>query len=1194
MLHLHRSERADALIAPLAAVLAAPVEDPFAVDVVAVPTRGVERWVAQRLSHHLGTGGPGTPADGESGICANVTFPSPARLVGDVLGTVLGLTADDDPWQRDRLTWALLDVVDACAGEPWAAPLGRHLGVGEPDGPRRGRRLQSAQHLAGLFSSYGAHRPAMVLAWASGRDDDGAGAPVPEDLAWQPELWRRLRARVGAPSPAERLDDALRLLAAEPDRVDLPARLSVFGPTRLPEDQRLVLGALARHRDVHLWLPHPSPALWARLEEVGARPPAGADGDATVGHGSPGPVGAAAEAMSGHATAVVHAVPRRRDVPAVAAHPLLASMARDATELQLRLAALDGAAATHHPSAEPAPTLLGALQRRLRDDAPDATPHAVADDDRSVRVHACHGRARQVEILREALLGLFADDPTLEPRDVVVMCPDIEAFAPLVAATFGLAPADEAEPDVHPGRSLRVRLADRSLRQTNPLLALVSRLLELADGRVTASDVVDLAGTEPVRRRFGLDDEDLDRIRQWAVDAGVRWGEDATRHERFGVPAPQGTWATALDRILLGAAMAEDHRFVATALPLDDVDSTDVELAGRLAELVDRLTVVLGDLDGVHAPAHWFDALDRALHLLADVGPAEAWQEVEARMVLDEARQGALAGGGVADGDEARQGAVLAADGSGVTASYSRDEDGSSAATELRLTDVRALLAHRLRGRPTRAGFRTGALTVCSLEPMRAVPHRVVALLGMDDGAFPRGSGQDGDDVLLRDPLVGERDRRGEDRQLFLDAVVAAQENLVVLYSGADERTGASRPPAVPVGELLDALDAAGESPEGGPVRRHVVVRHPLQTADERNFADGVLGRPGPFSFDALHYRAALGARGERAGRVPFLDEPLPPLPEEEARGAVDLEDLVYALEHPVKAFLRRRLGVQLPGEVDELDDRLPLELAPLQRWAVGDRLLTAVLDGVDLQQAVDAEWRRGLVPPGRLGTAVLKDVHGQVAPVAAAAQRYLERPGETVDVDVALPSGRSVVGTVTGVRGDVVVRCVFSKLAAKHRLRAWIQLLALAADGRAGVRGAVTIGRGKSTRPSAALSLLTAPEPEEARRLLDQLVALRDQALREPLPMPVATTCAYARTRAGGDGEVEALDSARKEWKDSFESQDAQHVLVWGEDATLTDVQGTPSPAEQQWWPEDRTRLGVLARRLWEPLLEQERTELA
>lgn len=1154
MLHLHRSERSDALIAPLARVLADPADDAFAVDVVAVPTRGVERWVAQRLSHHLGTG-----TDGESGICANVTFPSPGRLVGDALATVLDLTAEDDPWQRDRLTWTLLDVLDKCAGEPWCAALGRHLGVGEPDGPRRGRRLQSAQHLAGLFSSYAAQRPAMVRAWASGADDDGTGTSVPEDLAWQPELWRRLRARIDAPSPAERLDDAVRLLGSNPGVVDLPSRLSVFGPTRLPEDQRQVLRALAHHRDVHLWLPHPSPALWARVAEA-------APTSATV---------------------------RRRDLPTVAAHPLLASMARDATELQVRLdadapAGGDAGETTseHHPAVEPGATLLGALQRRLRDDAPDAPPHPLDVADRSVRVHACHGRARQVEVLREALLGLFADDPTLEPRDVIVMCPDIEAFAPLVAATFGVAPADEAEPDAHPGRSLRVRLADRSLRQTNPLLALVGRLLELADGRVTASDVLDLAALEPVRRRFRLDDDDLDRLRDWAVDAGVRWGEDATRRARFDVPVPQGTWATALDRILLGAAMAEDHRYVATALPLDDVDSTDVDLAGRLAELVDRLTVVLGDLDGARPPQHWFDALDQALHLLADVTASDAWQEVEARMVLDEARQNAGRAGAVAaTGDHP---------GSGVADSDTLPTANAADAPDLRLTDVRALLAHRLRGRPTRAGFRTGALTVCSLEPMRAVPHRVVALLGMDDGAFPRGSGQDGDDVLLRDPLVGERDRRGEDRQLFLDAITSAQEHLVVLYSGADERTGAVRPPAVPVGELLDALDAAGAAPDGAPVRGHVVVRHPLQTADERNFAAGALGRPGPFSFDALHHRAALAGRGERAGRAPFLVAPLPPADDGVAASAVDLDDLISTLEHPVRAFLRTRLGVQLPGEVDELADRLPLELGPLQRWSVGDRLLTALLDGVGVEQAAAAEWRRGLVPPGRLGAAVLEDVNTQVQPVAAAAQPYLAAPARTIDVAVALPSGRSVVGTVTGVRGDLVVRCVFSRLAAKHRLRAWVQLLALAAADPGRQLGAVTIGRGQGNRASAALSLLTSPEPHEARRLLDQLVGLRDHALREPLPMPVATTCAYARARHGGDEEVEALDAARKEWRQGFEAEDRHHVLVWGDDATLADLQGTPTPAEQQWWPEDRTRLGVLARRLWEPLLEQERTEVA
>jgi exodeoxyribonuclease V gamma subunit len=1130
VLHVHRSERADALVEPLAAVLAPPPSDPFTPDVVAVPTRGVERWLAQRLSHHLGAG-PG----GEAGVCAHVGFASPARIVGDVVARLAGHDAESDPWQGDRLTWTILETVDDALGEPWAAPLARHLGDGEDDEARRGRRLGVARRLARLFSSYAAQRPELVTAWAGGADGrpgvaSAVPTDVPPDLVWQAELWRRVRDRIGEPSPAERLADVVRDVVARPGEVDLPERLSVFGPTRLPEDQLRVLHALSAHREVHLWLPHPSPVLWDRV--AGLEP-------ASV---------------------------RRADRPAVARHPVLGSMARDATELQLRLARLAAEAGrphehVHHPAPEPPPTLLGALQRRLRADDPDAPPAVVDPQDGSVQVHSCHGLARQVEVLRDVLAGLFADDPTLEPRDVIVMCPDIEVVAPLVAATFGLADADggSAERPAHPGQALRVRLADRSPRYVNPVLMLLGTLLELADGRVTASEVLDLAASEPVRRRFRFSDDDLARVRQWAVEAGVHWGEGAARRARFGLPAVrQGTWDTALDRILLGAAMAEeDHRFVASALPLDDVDSTDVDLAGRLAELLDRLGSVLADLDGARPRDAWLDALDRAITLLAEAAPTEEWQLTQARRVLSDVR---TAGAG---------------------------HDG----VPLRLPDVRVLLADRLQGRPTRAGFRTGALTVCSLEPMRAVPHRVVCLLGLDDGAFPRGGGHDGDDVLRRDPCVGERDRRSEDRQLFLDAVTAASERLVLLYGGADERTGAARPPAVPVGELLDALDAAGRTTTGRSAREHVVVRHPLQTVDERNFAAGVLRRPGPFSFDAHAHAAALAGRGPRQGRVPFLHEPLPPVGADEAGPEVDLDDLVAALEHPVKWFLRRRLQVSLAGEVDEVADRLPLELGPLGQWPLGERLLGALLDGVEPRQALNVEWRRGEVPPKELGRATLLAVQEKVLPVARAAHGYAEREAVGVDVTAELPGGAVVTGTVPGVHGDVVVRSTFSKLGPKHRLRAWVHLLALVVGHPDRTWQAVTVGRAQVSAPRAAVSTLRAPAPTDAARHLGELLALREAAAREPLPLPVACACLYATSREGGAEEVQALEAASQEWSKGFERADDHHVLCWGADATLRELAGTPTPVEQAWWPEDRTRLGVLARRVWQPLLAHEET---
>lgn len=1150
---MHVAERADALVAALADELARPPADPFAVDLVAVPTRGVERWVAQRLAHRLGVG----DATLQDGVCANVRFDPPARIVADVLAAVAGIDRRSDPWRPESLQWDVLDLLDSHAHEPWLAAVAHHLGNaghgehgehGEhgghehvaSDDARAGRRMHLAQRVARLLAAYDARRPSLARAWttasgvsASGvsaglESDDGAGGPLPDDLAWQPVLWRLLVERLGPP-PALRVDEAVDRLVAEPELVDLPERLHVLGPTSLPEAHLAVLDALAVRRDVHVWLPEPSLALWRAVEPVvGPR--------------------------------------RRRDAAAVAHHPLLRSMATDATELAARVKALDPV--VHEVAAEPtAATVLGALQARVRADAPAGSsspaPTLPADPaDRSVQVHACHGRSRQVEVLRDVVVGLLADDPTLEPRDVLVMCPDVEAFAPLVHAVFGPAP-DEPDAPEHPGRTLRVRIADRSPARANPVLAVLTALLELAGSRVSASAVVDLAQAAPVRRRFALDDDALDRLRAWALESGVHWGEDVARRARYRLGSvPQGTWGAALDRLLLGVAMAEDgQRYVDAVLPVDDVGSSDVVLVGRVAELLDRLSAVLADLNGAHPAAHWFDAIDRALLLLTDVAPADRWQQAEAQRVLAEAR-----------------------------------DDAVGRTSTLRLPDVVALLAPRLQARPTRAGFRTGALTVCSLAPMRSVPHRVVVLLGMDDGAFPRAGRRDGDDVLARDPLVGEHDRRQEDRQLFLDAVMSATEHLVVLHTGADERTGAHRPPCVPVGELLDAIGEAVALPGGA--RTTLVVEHPLQPVDPRVFTPGALGRPGPFGFDALDLAAARGAAGPRIASDVLVATPLPP--PASAGDDVDLTDLVAALQHAPRAFFAQRLDAALPRDEPQLDDRMPLELDALTRWAIGDRVLTATLAGADLTAAGAAERRRGHLPPRALGGAALESILDELRPILDAAQPHLAGEATTCDVRITLPgTTRSVTGTVGGLYDGCLVRVVYSRLTPKHLLTSWVHLLALAANG-APVRRAVTIGRG---RGDADTSVLRAPDAGSARELLGELVAVRDEALVAPIPLLTRTSHAYATCRWQRGSRSEALSAARRELgslddaengRGAFERVDAYHVLAWGDGFGLDDLLGEPTALDRTLRPQEPTRFGALAARVWDALLQHERFEEA
>ncbi|MFC9790216.1 exodeoxyribonuclease V subunit gamma [Rhodococcus sp. NPDC127528] len=1090
MLTLHRAERTDTLATALAGVLATPLADPFAREVIAVPAKGVERWLTQRLSHTLGAA---VPRDREvppgDGVAANIEFPSPSRLVAEALAAATGVSADDDPWETGRVLWTLLAVVDESLDEPWCAVLARHLGHGADD-YRAGRRYGTAAHLTELFRSYGVQRPAMLVDWAAGRDTDGAGGPLDDDLLWQARLWRRLRERIGGPSPAERLAGACDRLRAEPALVDLPARLSLFGPTRLTTDQLAVLAALGANRDVHLWVPHPSPAMWSTLE--GVDPPA-------------------TRALDESALSV--------------RNPLLASLSRDVRELQARLAGL-GVEDVRHDGPPAPTTLLGRLQADI---AADRVPTEAAAPDGSVQVHSCHGPARQVEVLRECLLHLFADDPTLEPRDILVMCPDVETYAPLIRAAFGQ--------DVlgHPGHRLRVRLADRALHQTNPVLAVVGTLLRLADARLTATQVLDLAAADPVRRRFRLRDDDIERIRGWAVAAGARWGIGPRQRGAYGLDGfKQNTLGAAMDRILLGAAADESEGWLNLALPLDDVDSNDIDLTGRLAEFVDRLDVALRGLAGPQPATEWAANLARALDLLTDVAAADAWQSAQAHRELAEALE---------HGDRA----------------------------VLRLADVRSMLATRLAGRPTRANFRTGELTVCTMVPMRSVPHRVVVLLGLDDEVFPRGSGVDGDNVLARTPLLGERDPRSEDRQLLLDAVMSAGEKLLLLYTGKDPVNGSHRAPAIPLVELLDAVRAT----TGAASYAEVVTEHPLQPFAAENFRPAA-----PFSFD----RAALaGARSLRRPpvAVPALrDATFEPLPS----GPVQLADLIAYLANPTQGFLKQRLGLRIPELDEDIADALDLELDPLVTWGVGQRMLDARLAGADPNAVRDAEWRRGTLPPFELGKNVMNRVVNQVEALVAAGREVHAGPATTVDVDVDL-GGRRLTGTVGGVRGAVIASTGYSKLAAKHRLTAWVHLLAAAAsDTTDRDWRAVTIGRGSGRDPVARSTLIA---PADARDQLARLVELRERGLCAPLPIGTKASARYAAVRAGGRPVEQALAYAEKEWGGEFGECHDRHIgFVYGPASGLSVLTREAADGEEP------TRFGALAREIWDPLLAAETLE--
>ncbi|HET6154453.1 MAG TPA: exodeoxyribonuclease V subunit gamma [Marmoricola sp.] len=1080
---VHRAERADLLAEGLADLLCAPLEDPFARELVIVPARGIERWLSQRLSHRLGHG-PGL----DDGVCAGIDFASPGSLIAEILGT-----RDDDPWSPDALPWPLLRVIDAACDEPWAAVLAEHLGhgiEGEEGELRRGRRLAVARRLARIFISYAVQRPAMLVDWEAGGSSDGGGEVLPADLHWQPELWRRVVAAVDRPSPTTRHDDAVAALRAGTAEVDVPPRLSLFGHTRLSGTEAELLGALGEHRDVHLWLPHASDALWQQLN---------------------------GQTASGW---------RRDDHSHVGIeHPLLAAMGRDLREGEALLLGAGAVADDVMAAPARAGTVLALVQGDI---AANRAPTRREVIDRSIAVHSCHGAARQVEVLREVLLGLLADDPTLEPRDILVMCPDIDQYAPLISGAFGLG---DAVAGSHPGHQLKVMLADRSLTQTNPLLGVLSRIVDLADGRSEASRVLDLLGTDPVRRRFGFSDSDLDTMTEWVARSGIRWAWDTPSRERFGLAAfSQNTWRFGLDRILTGVALSDESAlWLGPTLPLDDVSTTDISLAGRFAEAIDRLQAFTEVLGGSHDVAVWLDLLSDGIEQLADVPRGEEWQLAQVRREL--AALGSAAGDGLV----------------------------------LRLPDIRSLLGSQLAGRPTRANFRTGTLTICTMTPMRSVPHRVICLLGMDDGVFPRGSSLDGDDITARLPRVGERDLRSQDRQLFLDAIMAATENLVITYTGFSEASGQQRPPSVPLREFLDVVAATSSA--------DVVTEHHSQAFHPDYVVPGRIHLSEPFSFDPDAARAARAAAGGREPVRVLAELHAGPAP----RADIDVADLIDTVTSPVRGFLRRRLEIDLPREEDELSDRMPVTLDGLTRWQVGNRMLTEISAGRSPADAMQTEWRRGTMPPGRFGWRRTRELAEAAVPLAELfAASTQGSPVKARDLEVDLGDGRRLTGTVTGLYGNRLVRVGFSRLGARQRLEAWVSLVALSAAAP-GEWVARAIGRGSAGDAPARATYGVVPQ---AGDVLRDLVAFHDLALTRVLPYAAETSrlfaCSAASRRPAWQIQKDLGDAWRKD------NSAVELITAWGRRPTWDDVSAEAGTSGESFF-------GDLAQQVWAPALAAE-----
>lgn len=1067
----------------------APLEN----ECILVQSNGVAQWLKLSMA-----------SQSEAGIAAALDMRLPSQFLWQAYRAVLGPheVPEHSPFDKPRLLWRLWRLLPTVVYDTVYAPLQGFL-ASDDDGRKR---HQLAERLADLFDQYQVYRADWLKAWAQGEDvlldNRGQATPLPADQRWQAALWRGLLADVqadGTPMPTyvragraavhEAFMQRVRHGSASAPPAGLPRRLVVFGVSSLPQQSLEVLAVLARWCQIVLCVHNPCEHQWSdivadhELLRPWLRQTAGGRGR-----------------RAGMPETLDDSLLHRH------AHPLLAAWGKQGRDFIALLDAHEEASAQayfrerfhalgHKIELFARPdtrTLLGQLQDDIRDLRPLHETQALwpavrAEQDASIRFHSTHSPLREVEVLHDQLLAAFNEDPSLGPRDVLVMVPDIHTYAPHIQAVFGLLPPQDP-------RHIPFHIADQGQRRTDPLLHALHLLLHLPDARLTVSEMLDLLDVAALRERFGLTEHDRPLLQRWMEGANIRWGLHTEHRTDWGLPPPteataRHTWLFGLQRLLLGYAVGSAGGAWADIEPFDEVGGLDAALLGPLSQLVERLSHTWSQWREAATVAEWGQRLRQLLQdFFTPTTPTEEYTLLQLEGNL---------------------------------------QDWLDTCLEARVTDPLPLAVVReqwLSGMDQSSlgqRFLGGSVTFASLMPMRALPFRWIGLLGMNDGDYPRSRVPMDFDLMTRNYRPGDRSRRHDDQYMFLEALLSARERLYVSWVGRSVRDNTPRAPSVLVGQLRDHLAQGWRCAHTeADLLASLTTEHPLQPFSPRYF----LPSTAPERWFTYAHEWRLHTT---PAQPPALPTALSPLVRHEP---VLLSELTEFLKDPVRAFMRRRLGVFLEEQQTTHTDHEPFEVDGLTRWAMlaqlAQTLAPLALTEQDMAPALQEQLtrlqRQGDLPAGSFG---LLQQQALFTPMLRWMERYRERhahltPGptahETLDWSVNHQPELRLADTVPaplldpdGQRVRVVLEV--SDLVRQSRYRAdrliphWVQHLANHLAGGP-VQTHVISPVGEVT--------LDAMTPDNAAQHLNALLLAWQEGMQRPLPLACKTALEWLRAQ--------------------------------------------------------------------------------
>ena len=725
----------------------------------------------------------------------------------------------------------------------------------------------------------------------------------------------------------------------------------------------------------------------------------------------------------------------------------------------------------------------------------------VLSTDMSLKIHSCHSPMREIEVLQDNLLYLFETMPDLQPHEVLVMAPNIELYAPFISAVFG--------GETQEKKQVPFSISDQSVKSTSPVIQTFNDILQLADDRLDVYRILALIRRPIVYRHFDLSAPQLDSLARWIKDTNIRWGIDGEHREKFGLPIfEQNSWNEGLKRMLLGYALpALDHRSFKGTFPIDTIEGENTQALGGLAEFLNRLFRTVKILESTHTLSEWTTIL---LGL------------VDQFLISEEENAGELQ--------------VLRT----LCHELSEMQLLSGLNKPVGLSVLKAHLEPKLKKAESTRKFLSGGITFCSLVPMRSIPSRVIALIGINNKDFPRNERPLSFDLMAQAPRPGDRSLKNEDRMLFLEALLSTRDNLIISYIGQSNKDNHSLAPSVLVSELKEYVLKNFEVPgEENSLEKQILVKHRLNAFNADYFTDN----PNLFTYSQENLKALKSKiDSPKTSPTPYFLES----PREELKN-MNLNDLKRFFQHPIKHFFRQQKGLLLQDLEQPIEIQEPFSMHPLDAYQMKMDLLDWGIQGNVLSSCYEPFKSRGSLPQGELGKQSFSELVGEVDQLLDRLKVVIN--GKTLNpLPVNIELGEfHLYGTLNLIWPEYLVRYRCSKLKPKDQVAIWIDHLVLnCLNPENYPRESKALGSDKTATYSPIQNCY-----EELKKLLDYFW----EGQHHPIPFFLNSSYAYAqqflKNQYTDKKSKDPIDEALKQWtsgpfKQGTDSEDSYHDLAF------------------------------------------------